>query len=226
MSSHACQITQALNSVRHALDLAIREAKREANSVSLIAVSKFFDADSIRPALENGQRIFGENRVQEAQKKWPALRKDYQGIELHLIGPLQSNKAAEAVALFDVIQTIDREKIAAAIAQEIKKQGRSPKLYVQVNTGLEPQKAGISPLETVAFVKRCHEEHGLQIEGLMCIPPLDENPGPHFALLQKLAREAGVKKLSMGMSSDYKTAIAFGATSVRIGSAIFGNRQV
>lgn len=224
MSSHASQITQALNSVRHALDLATREAKREANSVSLIAVSKFFDADSVRPALENGQRIFGENRVQEAQAKWPALREEYQGIELHLIGPLQSNKAAEAVALFDVIQTIDREKIAAAIAKEIKKQGRAPKLYVQVNTGLEPQKAGISPLETVAFVQRCREEHGLQIEGLMCIPPVDENPGPHFALLQKLAREAGVEKLSMGMSSDYETAIAFGATSVRVGSAIFGDR--
>ncbi|GAA0609996.1 YggS family pyridoxal phosphate-dependent enzyme [Paenochrobactrum glaciei] len=225
MSSHASQITQALNSVRHALDLATREAKREANSVSLIAVSKFFDADSIRPALENGQRIFGENRVQEAQGKWPSLREEYQGIELHLIGPLQSNKAAEAVALFDVIQTIDREKIAAAIAQEIKKQGRAPKLYVQVNTGLEPQKAGIPPLETVAFVQRCREEHGLKIEGLMCIPPVDENPGPHFALLQKLAREAGVEKLSMGMSSDYETAIAFGATSVRVGSAIFGDRQ-
>lgn len=224
MSSHASQITQALNSVRHALDLATREAKREANSVSLIAVSKFFDADSIRPALENGQRIFAENRVQEAQGKWPALREEYQGIELHLIGPLQSNKTAEAVALFDVIQTIDREKIAAAIAQEIKKQGRAPKLYVQVNTGLEPQKAGISPLETVAFIKRCREEHGLQIEGLMCIPPVDENPGPHFALLQKLARETGVEKLSMGMSSDYETAIAFGATSVRVGSAIFGDR--
>ncbi|WP_374832079.1 YggS family pyridoxal phosphate-dependent enzyme [Paenochrobactrum pullorum] len=224
MSSHASQITQALNSVRHALDLATREAKREANSVSLIAVSKFFDDDSIRPALENGQCIFGENRVQEAQGKWPNLREEYQGIELHLIGPLQSNKAAEAVALFDVIQTIDREKIASAIAQEIKKQGRSPKLYVQVNTGLEPQKAGISPLETVAFIKHCQSEHDLQIEGLMCIPPIDENPGPHFALLQKLAREAGVEKLSMGMSSDYETAIAFGATSVRVGSAIFGDR--
>ncbi|MGU3576216.1 YggS family pyridoxal phosphate-dependent enzyme [Brucellaceae bacterium C25G] len=224
MSSQATQITQALNSVRHALDLVVREAKREPHSVSLIAVSKFFDAEAIRPALENGQRIFGENRVQEAQGKWPALREQYQDIELHLIGPLQSNKAAEAVALFDVIQTIDREKIALAIADEIKKQGRKPKLYVQVNTGLEPQKAGISPLETVAFVKHCQNHHGLQIEGLMCIPPFDENPGPHFALLQKLAREAGVGKLSMGMSSDYETAIAFGATSVRVGSAIFGDR--
>lgn len=224
MSSHAPQITEALNSVRHALNLAICEAKREPNSVSLIAVSKFFDADSIRPALENGQRLFGENRVQEAQGKWPALREEYQDIELHLIGPLQSNKTAEAIALFDVIQTVDREKIAVAIAQEMKKQGRKIRLYVQVNTGLEPQKAGISPLETVNFVKRCQEEHGLHIEGLMCIPPVDENPGPHFALLQKLAREAGVKQLSMGMSSDYEIAIAFGATSVRVGSAIFGDR--
>jgi pyridoxal phosphate enzyme (YggS family) len=152
------------------------------------------------------------------------LRADFPDIELHLIGPLQSNKAKEAVALFDVIETIDRDKIAAALAAETKRQGRSPKLYVQVNTGSEPQKAGIDPREAVAFVGRCRETHGLAIAGLMCIPPVDQNPGPHFALLEKLAREAGVAKLSMGMSADYETAIAFGATSVRVGSAIFGAR--
>jgi hypothetical protein len=175
--------------------------------------------------LDAGQRVFGENRVQEAQGKWPALKADYPGIELHLIGPLQSNKAGEAVALFDVIQTIDREKIAAALAAEMKKQGRAPRLYVQVNTGLEEQKAGVDPRETVAFVKRCREVHGLSVEGLMCIPPADENPGPHFALLKKLAAECGVEKLSMGMSGDYELAVKFGATYVRVGSAIFGHRD-
>jgi len=174
--------------------------------------------------LKTGQRVFGENRVQEAQTKWPALREEFPGIELHLIGPLQSNKARDAVALFDVIETVDREKIAAELAREIAKQGRTLRLYVQVNTGSEPQKAGIEPKEAVAFVKRCREVHGLDIEGLMCIPPADENPGPHFALLEKLARQAGVERLSMGMSGDYETAVAFGSTSVRVGSAIFGGR--
>ncbi len=187
-------------------------------------VSKTFDAQAIRPALDAGQRVFGENRVQEARGKWPALREAWASIELHLIGPLQSNKAADAVALFDAIETVDREKIAAALASEIRKQGKSPKLYVQVNTGLEPQKAGIPPQEAVAFVERCRKEHGLVIEGLMCIPPAGENPGPHFALLEKLAREAHVEKLSMGMSGDYETAIGFGATSVRVGAAILGGR--
>ncbi|RWB53265.1 YggS family pyridoxal phosphate-dependent enzyme [Mesorhizobium sp.] len=200
------------------------EAKREPGAVTLVAVSKTFSADEIRPVLEAGQRVFGENRVQEAQGKWPALRLAFPDIELHLIGPLQSNKAKEAVALFDVVETVDRDKIAAELAKEIARQGRSPKLYVQVNTGSEPQKAGIEPREAVRFVKRCRKEHGLVIEGLMCIPPADENPGPHFALLEKLAKEAGVAKLSMGMSADYETAIAFGATSVRVGSAIFGSR--
>lgn len=213
-----------LEAVKNRIAEAEREAKRPAGAVSLVAVSKTFDEDTIRPVLEAGQRIFGENRVQEAQGKWPALREDFPDIELHLIGPLQSNKAKEAVALFDVIETVDREKIAAELAKEIAKQGKAPKLYVQVNTGLEEQKAGIDPREAVAFVNRCREVHGLSIEGLMCIPPVDENPGPHFALLEKLAREAGVEKLSMGMSGDYETAIAFGATSVRVGSAIFGSR--
>jgi len=203
---------------------ATRQAKRPAGSVTLVAVSKTFNADAIRPVIEAGQRVFGENRVQEAQGKWPALKADHAGIELHLIGPLQSNKAKEAVALFDVIETVDREKIAVELAREVARQGRTPKLYVQVNTGLEEQKAGIDPREAAVFVKRCREVHGLAIEGLMCIPPAEENPGPHFALLAKIAREAGVDKLSMGMSGDYETAIAFGATSVRVGSAIFGSR--
>lgn len=223
--SFMSDIVTNLNTVKAAIANAEKEAHRNKGSVTLVAVSKTFDADAIRPALDAGQRVFGENRVQEAQAKWPELRETYTGIELHLIGPLQSNKAADAVALFDVIETVDREKIAAALADEIKKQGKSPKLYVQVNTGLEEQKAGIAPKEAVAFVARCRNEHGLNIEGLMCIPPADENPGPHFALLEKLAREAGVEKLSMGMSGDYETAIGFGATSVRVGSAIFGGRS-
>jgi PLP dependent protein len=201
-----------------------REAKRPAGAVTLVTVTKTFTAETIRPVIEVGHRVFGENRVQEAEGKWPALKAEFPGIELHLIGPLQSNKAKNAVALFDVIETVDREKIAAELAKEIARQGHSPKLYVQVNTGSEPQKAGIEPREAVTFVRRCRDVHHLEIEGLMCIPPLEENPGPHFALLAKLAGEAGAAKLSMGMSSDYELAVAFGATSVRVGSAIFGQR--
>jgi pyridoxal phosphate enzyme (YggS family) len=206
----------------------IRESEKAANrpehAVSLVAVSKTFGGEAIRPAIAAGQRVFGENRVQEAQAKWPELRRETPDIELHLIGPLQSNKAGDAVALFDVIETIDREKIARAVSTEMKRQGRNHRLYVQVNTGLEPQKAGVAPEETVAFVDLCRGELDLNIEGLMCIPPLEENPGPHFALLAKLAAQCGLAKLSMGMSGDFETAIAFGATSVRIGSAIFGAR--
>ena len=213
-----------LAEVKAKIAAAEREAKRAVGSVTLVAVSKTFDATDICPVIAAGQRVFGENRVQEAQGKWPALKTEWPGIDLHLIGPLQSNKAREAVALFDVIETVDREKIAAELAKEIARQGKAPKLYVQVNTGSEPQKAGIEPREAVAFVTRCREVHGLAIEGLMCIPPVDENPGPHFALLEKLAHESGVEKLSMGMSSDYELAVAFGATSVRVGSAIFGTR--
>lgn len=213
-----------LAAVHEKIAAAERLAGREKGSVRLVAVSKTFDAAAIRPVIAAGWRIFGENRVQEAQGKWPDLSQEFADIELHLIGPLQSNKAKEAVALFDVIETIDREKIAAELAKEIRRQNRSPELYVQVNTGSEPQKAGVNPHEAVAFVRRCRAAHGLAIAGLMCIPPLDENPGPHFALLGKLARETGVEKLSMGMSADYETAIAFGATSVRVGSAIFGAR--
>ncbi|MDX8432692.1 YggS family pyridoxal phosphate-dependent enzyme [Mesorhizobium abyssinicae] len=215
---------EQLFAVKARITAAEREAGRNQGAVTLVAVSKTFEAASISPVIDAGQRVFGENRVQEAQGKWPALKHQFPGIELHLIGPLQSNKAKEAVALFDVIETVDREKIAAELAKEIARQGRRPKLYVQVNTGSEPQKAGIEPREAVAFVRRCQEVHGLAIEGLMCIPPADENPGPHFALLEKLGKEAGVAKLSMGMSGDYETAIAFGATGVRVGSAIFGSR--
>jgi PLP dependent protein len=195
-----------------------------ADDATLVAVTKTFGAEDILPVLEAGHRVYGENRVQEADGKWPRLREKFPGLELHLIGPLQSNKAADAVALFDVIETVDREKIARALKAEMDKQGKWPKLYVQVNTGLEPQKAGIAPDDTVTFVALCRNGLGLSIEGLMCIPPADENPGPHFALLRKLARESGVEKLSMGMSGDFETAIGFGATSVRVGSAIFGSR--
>jgi len=218
------ELQERLNEVRSKIAAAERDAGRSARSVELVAVSKTFEADTIRLAIKAGQRIFGENRVQESQGKWPELKEETPGIELHLIGPLQSNKAAEAVALFDVVETIDREKIARAIAEEMKRQGKVLRLYVQVNTGLETQKAGIAPDDTAAFVNFCRDELGLTIEGLMCIPPAEENPGPHFALLAKLGEKCGVTKLSMGMSGDYETAIAFGATNVRVGSAIFGAR--
>lgn len=218
------ELEERLNEVRQRIHKASAAAGRAAEDVALVAVSKTFEADAIRPAIAAGQRVFGENRVQEAHAKWPGLRAETAGIELHLIGPLQSNKAAEAVTLFDVIETVDREKIARTLAAEMTRQSRSVRLYVQVNTGLEPQKAGIAPDEVVSFVAFCRDALGLSIEGLMCIPPADENPGPHFALLAKLAGKAGVSRLSMGMSGDYETAIAFGATSVRVGSAIFGSR--
>ncbi len=218
------ELQERLDDVRARIATAEREAGRAEGSVQLVAVSKTFDAEQIRPAIDAGQRIFGENRVQESQGKWPDLKAETSGIELHLIGPLQSNKAAEAIALFDVIETVDREKIARALAVEMKRQGKFPRLYVQVNTGLEPQKAGIAPDDTPSFVALCRDELKLSIDGLMCIPPADENPGPHFALLAKLAKASGVEKLSMGMSGDYQVAVAFGATSVRVGSAIFGTR--
>jgi pyridoxal phosphate enzyme (YggS family) len=217
------ELQKRLDEVRSRIAKAEREAGLSDGAVRLVAVSKTFDADAIRPAIAAGQRVFGENRVQESQAKWPGLKAENTDLELHLIGPLQSNKAAEAVALFDVIETVDREKIARALAMEMKRQGKTTRLYVQVNTGLEPQKAGIAPDETPAFVAFCNEL-GLRVEGLMCIPPADENAGPHFALLARLAKACGVEKLSMGMSGDYEIAIAFGATSVRVGSAIFGSR--
>lgn len=213
-----------LEDVRARIAAACREAGRSPDSVRLIAVSKTFDAAAIRPVIAAGQRLFGENRVQEAKAKWPELRAETPGIELHLIGPLQSNKAAEAVALFDVIHSIDRDKIAAAVAAEIRRQSRRLRLFVQVNTGAEPQKAGVLPEETDAFVARCRDTHGLHVDGLMCIPPADEAPAPHFALLAKIAKRLGLASLSMGMSGDFETAIPFGATDIRVGSAIFGHR--
>jgi pyridoxal phosphate enzyme (YggS family) len=217
-------VEERLADIQARIKKAAVEANRKPDSVQLVAVSKTFDADDVRPVIATGQRVFGENRVQEAQGKWPALKAETDGLELHLIGPLQSNKAADAVALFDVIETVDREKIARALAEEGKRQGRMPRFYVQVNTGLEPQKAGIAPDDVDAFVRLCRDEIGLPVEGLMCIPPADENPGPHFALLVRIAARNGLEKLSMGMSGDFETAIAFGATSVRVGSAIFGSR--
>lgn len=214
-----------LAEVRRRIVTAERQAGRAASSVRLIAVSKTFEAETIRPVLDAGQRDFGENRVQEASAKWPDLKAAYPDLRLHLIGPLQSNKAAEAVALFDAIHTIDRDKIAGAVAGEMRKQGRQLRLLVQVNTGEEAQKAGVAPSETEAFVARCCEIHGLTIDGLMCIPPADQVPAPHFALLAKLARRLGLMTLSMGMSGDFETAIAMGATDVRVGSAIFGTRS-
>lgn len=224
MSDRSDEIRETFLNICNKIANRSEEAGRKSDSVKLTVVTKTFDAVDIIPVLETGHRIYGENRVQEAQSKWPELREKYTDIELHLIGPLQSNKAAEAVALFDVIETIDREKIAAAISSEMNKQDRKLKLFVQVNTGAEEQKAGIAPQETVTFVKLCREKYGLEIAGLMCIPPFDENPGPHFALLEKLAQQANLSELSMGMSGDYETAIDFGATSVRVGSAIFGSR--
>jgi pyridoxal phosphate enzyme (YggS family) len=203
---------------------ACNEAKRERASVTLIAVSKTFDAGAIVPVIESGQRAFGENRVQEAKSKWPALMSAYQGLELHLIGPLQSNKAKEAVALFHAIHSVDRPSICQALAKEIKSQGRQPQLFVQINTGEEPQKAGVAPHEADAFLAACRDTYGLQISGLMCIPPVHEAPAPHFALTAKIAARNGLANLSMGMSADFATAIQFGATHIRVGSAIFGHR--
>ena len=213
-----------LAAVKARIEAAARRAGRDPAGVTLVAVSKTFDAAAIEPVLAAGQRAFGENRVQEAQAKWPALRARYPDVRLHLIGPLQTNKVREAVALFDVIETLDREKLAAALARETARQGRALTLFVQVNTGAEPQKAGIAPTDAPAFVARCREAHGLAIEGLMCIPPVDDDPAPHFELLARLAGELGLKSLSMGMSADFETAIAMGATHVRVGSALFGKR--
>jgi PLP dependent protein len=217
-------LAQRLAGVEVRIAAAAHASKRDAGGVHLIAVSKTFSAVEIRPAILSGQRAFGENRVQEAQGKWPDLRAEFPDLKLHLIGPLQSNKAADAVALFDAIHTIDRPKIAKAIADEMVRQGRRLDLFVQVNTGEEAQKAGVMPADTKAFVAHCRDDLKLAIAGLMCIPPVEEEPAVHFAFLAKLAREMGLSGLSMGMSGDYETAIAFGATHLRVGSAIFGSR--
>jgi pyridoxal phosphate enzyme (YggS family) len=203
---------------------ACREAGRDPAAVTLVAVSKTFDAADVAPVLAAGQRVFGENRVQEAKAKWPGLKAKYDA-ELHLIGPLQSNKAKEAVALFDVIHTVDRPSLCAALAKEFARQERRPLLLAEVNTGAEPQKAGVLPQDCDDFLRRCREDYGLEIAGLMCIPPLDEAPAPHFALTAKIAARNGLTLLSMGMSSDFASAIAFGATHVRVGTAIFGERD-
>ena len=209
-------MTSGLATVRTEIARACKDAGRDPAGVTLVAVSKTFAAD--------GQRVFGENRVQEAKGKWPALIEKYPGIELHLIGPLQSNKAKEAVALFDAIHSVDRASLCEALAKEVEKLGKAPTLFVQINTGAEPQKAGVLPQDADAFIKACATTYGLTISGLMCIPPVEEAPGPHFALTAKIAQRNGLKLLSMGMSADFADAIALGATHVRVGSAIFGTR--
>jgi PLP dependent protein len=217
-------LPNGLLTVEQDIARACQQARRDRSSVTLIAVSKTFDAGAISPVIEAGQRVFGENRVQEAKAKWPELMSAYPDLALHLIGPLQSNKAKEAVALFDAIHSVDRPSICEALAKEVFSQKRAPQLFVQLNTGEEPQKAGIAPVEADAFLASCREKHGLAISGLMCIPPVDDAPAPHFALTAKVAARNGLKNLSMGMSADFAIAIQFGATHVRVGSAIFGKR--
>jgi pyridoxal phosphate enzyme (YggS family) len=210
--------------VREAIRRAASDYDRDPSGITLVAVSKTFPAEAIEPVLAAGQRVFGENYVQEAKAKWPALRQRYPDVELHMIGPLQSNKAREAVELFDVIHTLDRPSLAEALAREIAKQGKRPRLLVQVNTGEEPQKGGVAPSEVDAFLAACRETYGLAVEGLMCIPPAEDPPSPHFALLRTIADRHGLRVLSMGMSADFEAAIQLGATHVRIGTAIFGAR--
>ncbi|HLZ03530.1 MAG TPA: YggS family pyridoxal phosphate-dependent enzyme [Bradyrhizobium sp.] len=228
MTEHTTAVTShspnALAAVEEEIVRACKEARRERASVTLIAVSKTFASDAIVPVIESGQRVFGENRVQEAKAKWPALMAAYGGLKLHLIGPLQSNKAKEAVALFDAIHSVDRPSICQALAKEIEAQKKRPQLFVQINTGEEPQKAGVAPQDADAFIAACRDKYGLEISGLMCIPPVNEAPAPHFALTAKIAARNGLKHLSMGMSADYAIAIQFGATHIRVGSAIFGHR--
>ena len=217
-------IETPLTRVRADIAKACTETGRDSASVTLVAISKTFGPEAIEPVIAEGQRVFGENRVQEAKAKWPALKARHPGVELHLVGPLQSNKVKDAVALFDAIHSVDRPSLAEALAREIAKQGRKPTLFIEVNTGAEPQKAGVLPGETDAFVRACRERYGLDIAGLMCIPPAEEPPAPHFALTQKIARRNGLSLLSMGMSADFPRAIEFGATHVRVGTAIFGER--
>jgi pyridoxal phosphate enzyme (YggS family) len=204
---------------------AARSAGRDPAAVTLVAVSKTHGADRVRELLVAGQRVFGENRVQEAEEKFPALKAEYPDLQLHLIGPLQTNKAREAVALFDVIESVDRERLAATLAKEMERANRRPECFIQVNTGEEPQKAGIMPAELDAFVASCRDNHKLPVAGLMCIPPVDEEPALHFALLVKMAARNGLAKVSMGMSADYEIAVRVGATHVRVGSALFGARH-
>jgi pyridoxal phosphate enzyme (YggS family) len=218
------EVLARLSEVRRRIDAAAEASGRRPEDVTLVTITKTFAAEAIAPVLEAGIKVFGENRVQEAAGKWPPLKQSWPGIELHLVGPLQTNKVAQAVALFDCIETLDRPKLAQALAAEFERQGRRPDLFVQVNTGAEPQKAGALPGDADRFIAECREAHGLAISGLMAIPPLDEEPAMHFALLEKIARRNGLAKLSMGMSGDFETAIALGATHVRLGTAIFGDR--
>ena len=217
-------VDERLAAVRGSIASAAMAAGRAAEAVTLVAVSKTHPASAIEEALAAGQRVFGENRVQEAAGKFPALKALYPDLELHLIGPLQTNKVAEAVALFDVIQSLDRPKLAQVLAKEATKQGRCPRLFIQVNTGEEPQKAGVLPREAAALLALAREELKLPVVGLMCIPPADQPPAPHFAFLAELAKRFGLTQLSMGMSGDFETAIALGATHVRVGTALFGGR--
>jgi pyridoxal phosphate enzyme (YggS family) len=223
--THPADAIDRLAAVRAEIARACRDAGRDAAEVTLVAVSKTFPPETIEPVIAAGQLVFGENRVQEAKAKWPPLLAQHPGIELHLIGPLQSNKAKEAVALFDAIHSVDRASLCEALAKEIAKQGRTPLLFVEINTGAEPQKAGVLPQDADAFLAACRDTYGLEVSGLMCIPPFTEAPGPHFALTAKIAKRNGLKLLSMGMSADYPIAIALGATHVRVGSAIFGERK-
>jgi pyridoxal phosphate enzyme (YggS family) len=225
MATVSTDTTTGLAHVRAEIARCCREAGRDVVEVTLIAVSKTFGAEAIEPVIAAGQRVFGENRVQEAKAKWPALMAKHQGIDLHLIGPLQSNKAKEAVALFSAIHSVDRPSLCEALAKEIAKQGRQPLLFVEINTGAEAQKAGVLPQDADGFLAACRDRYGLAIAGLMCIPPVDEAPAPHFALTAQIARRNGLALLSMGMSADFQTAIAFGATHVRVGTAIFGARS-
>src|SRR3989440_5476290 len=222
MRSASDVLATPLSKVRDEIARACAATGRDTASVTLVAVSKTFGPNVIEPVIAAGQRVFGENRVQEAKAKWPPLKERHGGIELHLVGTLQSNKAKEAVALFDAIHSLDRPSLAEALAKEIAKQGRSPTLFIEVNTGGEPQKAGVLPDDTDDFVKTCRERYGLAIAGLMCLPPAQEPPAPHFALTAKIARRNGLSLLSMGMSADFPLAIEFGATHVRVGTAIFG----
>jgi len=219
---------EGLATVRAEIARACRDAARDPAGVTLVAIAKTFGAEAIEPVIAAGQRVFGENRVQEAKAKWPPLIARQKArdvaIELHLVGALQSNKAREAVALFDAIHSVDRASLAEALAKEIARQGRRPLLFVEINTGAEPQKAGVKPQDADAFLAACRDRYGLTIAGLMCIPPFDEAPAPHFALTAKVARRNGLALLSMGMSADFRTAIGFGATHIRVGTAIFGAR--
>lgn len=217
-------IADSLARVRETIALTAREAGRDADDIALVAVAKTYGPSAVEAAYAAGQRVFGENRVQEAQSKYPALKKRYCDLELHLIGPLQTNKAGDAVALFDVIETLDREKLARSLAKERDKQGRCPQLYIQVNTGGEMQKAGCELSQAADLLQLARDELALPVIGLMCIPPVDDPPAVHFGLLKRLAQDLNLPKLSMGMSGDYETAVMLGATSVRVGSAIFGER--